>query len=409
MIRATKSGTYTSTLSDGQTGSQTINVPEKYDITGWDVIVESWNKGNRIERTENVLGVTPTEYTFDTAKTQILAKLHKTTTWDHIAEIGKNVSGKGTYTAEFNWDGSADGAYLDFGGLTQAMKIFINSTKTADININNPIIDISSYLVTGKNTIELKYSSNLTNVLLDRKVISATSTGSWAGGWPGYFIDHRSYGPHTAIIVPYIDSALVLDSNLVLSTQAHNVQQDGYADITTEFIDKVNSNTAVLNYSFDTELFEMADFQPADGITIISKEATENGAKVVMMVGNYDTRSYGQLVIHVKADAKLSNGRATVNADVEYVVKDENGDKAIQHATAATTFTTRGNGTTEPVISGDTNGDGIVNLIDLSNMIDWFGISSNHMDWNEIYTYFDFNNNGEIDISDISYVASLCV
>lgn len=198
-----------------------------------------------------------------------------------------------------------------------------------------------------------------------------------------------------------------VDRNLQLSTDAHNVMQDGYANITTGFATSINSNTAILNYTFDTELFEYADFHPADGVQVISKEATSDGARVVVMISDYNTQTYGSLAVHAKADAKLLNGWAIVKADVEYVAKGENDQKEIKKALASTTFTTVGDGTGEPVIPGDTNNDRVVDLIDLSNIIDWFGINTSNKDWNAKYTFFDFNNNGSIDIYDISYVAKL--
>lgn len=62
--------------------------------------------------------------------------------------MGKKVSGKGYYSSTFNWDGKADGAYLDFGNMIQSMQVYINGMKTSDLNMNNPVLDISKYLKT---------------------------------------------------------------------------------------------------------------------------------------------------------------------------------------------------------------------------------------------------------------------
>ena len=196
-------------------------------------------------------------------------------------------------------------------------------------------------------------------------------------------------------------------SGLKMSTDAHLVTNGSYANLLTEFVEPVNSNTAILRYTFDTALFNFADFHPADGVTIISKEGTEDGAKVVVMVPNYDTMIYGTIAIYAKADALLTNGKALVNVSVDYVVKDAADVKEIQNATASTSFTTRGNGTGEPENIGDTNADGVVDLLDLSNMIDWFGFTDVDTAWDDLYVFFDFNNSGDIDIYDIAYVARL--
>ena len=58
-------------------------------------------------------------------------------------------------------------------------------------------------------------------------------------------------------------------------------------------------------------------------------------------------------------------------------------------------------------LPGDTNFDGVVDLLDFSNMVDWFGIDSNHPEWYDFYVYFDFGNNGRIDIYAIAYVARI--
>jgi hypothetical protein len=40
-------------------------------------------------------------------------------------------------------------------------------------------------------------------------------------------------------------------------------------------------------------------------------------------------------------------------------------------------------------------------------MIDWFGYDASKEDWHAWYIFFDFNNNGEIDIHDIVKVAQM--
>lgn len=202
ILRATESGTYTATLSDGTAYTNTLVVAAPYDITGWDLIVEAWSASDeRLTRTDTYTdskGNTSVEYTYDTVKTDTTVHLDKLTTWDRIPEIGQGASGTGHYTAQFNWDGQADGAYLDFGSLVNSMKVYINGVQTADLNMNQPVLDITEYLVPGVNTIELDYYSNLANELLETGVLTAGNAG-----WAGYDIEYRSYGPTQAVIIPY--------------------------------------------------------------------------------------------------------------------------------------------------------------------------------------------------------------
>ena len=120
--------------------------------------------------------------------------------WDNIKEIGCEVSGKGHYRAVFSWDGAADGAYLDLGSLVQSAKVYINGRKTENLNMLHPIVDISGLLRLGENTIEIEYSSNLTNVQLSRGAIKERDMIS---NFPGYDVTYLGYGPTQAIIVPY--------------------------------------------------------------------------------------------------------------------------------------------------------------------------------------------------------------
>ena len=202
ILRATESGTYTATLSDGTAYTNTLAVAAPYDITGWDLTVEAWSASDeRLTRTDTYTdskGNTSVEYTYDTVKTDTTVHLDKLTTWDRIPEIGQGASGTGHYTAQFNWDGQADGAYLDFGSLVNSMKVYINGVQTADLNMNQPVLDITEYLVPGVNTIELDYYSNLANELLETGVLTAGNAG-----WAGYDIEYRSYGPTQAVIIPY--------------------------------------------------------------------------------------------------------------------------------------------------------------------------------------------------------------
>ena len=211
-------------------------------------------------------------------------------------------------------------------------------------------------------------------------------------------------------VFAYIEARLAEESKddsdvLQLSTDAYLVGAGGYANITTEFAAPVKSNTAIIKYVFDTNLFSFADFHPADGVTVLIKEAMETGAKVVVMVPDYGTTVYGQLAIQAKEDMTFT-GWFDVSASMDYVVADDaTGDKVIENISASTSFTVTGGGS--DYIPGDTNGDGAVDIIDLSNMIDWFGITNADPDWASKYIFFDFNNNGQIDISDIATVAQM--
>ncbi len=193
-------------------------------------------------------------------------------------------------------------------------------------------------------------------------------------------------------------------SAISLTTDAHNVKVDEHFVLDATFNEVTGTNAAVLTYNFDGKLFDFANFTPAEGVTVVDRQYGEGFAKITVMAPDYETKELGSIMLHAKADAALVKEEQDVVLNAEYVVKNGD-DKTIETATAVAAFTTLGNGSGEPAIPGDTDDNGELDLIDLSNMIDWFGTTDEDADWDEIYTFFDFNDNGEIDIYDISYVA----
>lgn len=233
-VRATESGNYTVELSNGETETKTLNVPEAYDITNWNLTVESWTPGtDKIYSEETIGDVTTVNTKTVTDKTEISVQLDKLTTWDNIEEIGGNVSGLGHYEATFSWDATAaSGAYLDFGDeFVSSMKVWINGKKvggdisqnatkakasiaegaegvdqyTGGINWIKPVADISDYLVDGENTIIIEYSSSMNNVALSQGIIQETENAS---NWWGNDIEYQSYGPAQAVIIPFAEEAV---------------------------------------------------------------------------------------------------------------------------------------------------------------------------------------------------------
>ena len=253
VARALESGSYTAVLSTGEKKEFEVTVPEAYDITGWDVTVESWTanpEAGDLVREETIDGLTTVNRKTSTVVTEIPVRLDTLTTWDNIPEVGTEVSGVGYYEATFQWDASAaDGAYIDFGEtLDQAMVVWINGVKvggepstnptkapksvgveigdgkggsyvpegkveyTGGISWTKPVADISDYLVDGENTIRIEYRSALTNATLAAGIITPLHFQEGSGWdmlkWFGYDVDYRSCGPQQAVIVPFVDTAL---------------------------------------------------------------------------------------------------------------------------------------------------------------------------------------------------------
>ena len=186
----------------------------------------------------------------------------------------------------------------------------------------------------------------------------------------------------------------------ILTVQADKVQAGQSFDVATSLFAPTNTNTAILNYSFDADKFEYANFTPADGVSVLSNKIGNGSANFTLMIPGYKAKDLGTLTLRAKADAALANEWKTVNLTANCALKDAAGVKSIVSMNGSASFTTIG-------VKGDTNADGKVDLIDLSNMIDWFGKTSADSQWHDLYTFFDFNNNGQIDISDIALVAQM--
>ncbi len=278
VIRATKSGDYYAVTNDGSLNEYSLEVPAAYDITGWDLNVESWTAGTEKIYSEETIGDVHTVNTrVKTDKTDINVKLDKLTTWNNIPELGRNVSGLGHYEATFNWDASkADGAYIDFGdGFVSSMKVWINGQKvggdvsqnptkvpasvvenyagteqyTGGVNWVKPVVDVSEYLQDGENSIVIEYSSTITNYQLSRGAIKEKYNACSGVGWWHQDCKYWDYGPSQAVIVPFVEETIAApEAEPVKSVSAPEAVQVG-----TNFVVEVITAASVTDVKLYNE------------------------------------------------------------------------------------------------------------------------------------------------------------
>lgn len=130
--KVTASGEYQAQLSSGETRQFAAQVPDAFEITDWDVTVMKHTASEQVnERTETLFGQTITETQVATDITPVTLHLDALKTWNEIPELGERTVGQATYKAVFQWDGTADGAYIDFGKMSESMQVFINGEKRA--------------------------------------------------------------------------------------------------------------------------------------------------------------------------------------------------------------------------------------------------------------------------------------
>ncbi|WP_336912458.1 glycosyl hydrolase [Runella sp.] len=162
VVYSSKSGNYTSQLSNGQTVKTTIDNPlEKIDLTqaAWNLKVEDWQPKNKYGTT----GAAGAE----TSKSLITLNLNSLQPWPDIAEL-KNVSGVGTYTYTLSlpstWNSASHGAMLSLGQVVDAFTLKVND-QTVPIDQISAKADLGSTLKAGENKIEVRVSTTLNNRL----------------------------------------------------------------------------------------------------------------------------------------------------------------------------------------------------------------------------------------------------
>ena len=161
-IRASKAGTYTTTLSNGQTvRSEIRGVAGSIDLTRakWHLSVEDWQPANPYDTT---FGPSAAE----TRKTNIAMDLDALKAWPEVPQL-QNVSGLGTYTTTVDlpagWT-SADGAILSLGEVFDSFALTVNG-QAVSIDQLAAAADIGPYLKAGPNSITVRVATTLNNRL----------------------------------------------------------------------------------------------------------------------------------------------------------------------------------------------------------------------------------------------------
>ena len=154
IVKSSEGGKQDVTLSDGTGRTLDFGMAEEEQLlTGWNLTVESWSKGD-----------TPTDTKKETIEVGTLDSLIP---WTQIEGMEK-VSGIGTYTINFTLDrGWEDGfgAVLNLGDVVDTYRLTVNGTALQANQINTSV-DIGKYLLAGENTIEVEVASTLLNAVL---------------------------------------------------------------------------------------------------------------------------------------------------------------------------------------------------------------------------------------------------
>jgi len=200
---------------------------------------------------------------------------------------------------------------------------------------------------------------------------------------------HKGYGVDLGDLGVYY-----VKPGLKVTPDKNIVAKGDYFNLVTEFDEDVTvpSNAAIITYNYDNTKFAYRGFTPAEGLNVLRTQSKEGSITIVISnLQDYAISKIGKALFSTLKDAALKNETVPIDVNIEYVFKDSDGSKSIVKAdTVAGVVTT---------YIGDE-----VTLIDLSNVIDLFGVKNTEPAWEDA-KYYDYNNNGEIDIYDITVLA----
>jgi dienelactone hydrolase len=196
---------------------------------------------------------------------------------------------------------------------------------------------------------------------------------------------------------------------LSVTTTANLLKKGDYFDVKVSFVKPTTSNAVSLVLNYDGDKFEYAgnlgedssQESYIDGVSYLTSGVGDGNVNFTIMIPDYNAQDLVSLRFRAKENADTQNADNSITATANYVYRASTGEKTVRTAFGSTDFTTSGN-------PGDTDGDGKITLIDLSNVIDMFGLTNGDELWIKA-KFFDFNKNNVIDIADIVAVAKLII
>ena len=191
------------------------------------------------------------------------------------------------------------------------------------------------------------------------------------------------------------DNGEIEEADLILYIDKNEVRANDSFRLTPFFERTVNSNAAVLEIEYNSVDIEYTGFIAAEGVTVLNTIFTENSVIMTFMILDYNTRTYGDFLFSVKEPINIIYKESIISVNASIALKDEYSNEKILFETSASGSI---------IITGAIPAE--ITLLELSSLIDAFGITSGHEDWSK-YRIFDINNDGAIDIIDIIYFARL--
>ncbi|PIA92107.1 hypothetical protein CB0940_09204 [Cercospora beticola] len=130
--------------------------PHALELENWTLIVESWLPPNASR--------TGSDDSYDSLKTNETFQITELKSWSTISNTLRNTSGRGFYTASFDWPLSgarSNGAEIDLGFILHTARVWINDNQLPPLDPTAPSCDISEYLRVGSNEVRVVVSTTL--------------------------------------------------------------------------------------------------------------------------------------------------------------------------------------------------------------------------------------------------------
>ena len=184
-------------LSDGRTIvlNATNSLPQATVLGPWNLTVQDWQSNpNPWNNYTSIYAYH--QYTLDTL-----------IPWYNITGLA-NVSGIGTYTTTFDWNptlGTA-GAFLDLGSVFMTARLWVNNQTTRPLDVDDPVVDVTPYLLNGTNDVRIEVSTTLRNRLLQVNV-----TQSWEQANYSATYGPQPYGLMSPVVLtPFLETRIPL-------------------------------------------------------------------------------------------------------------------------------------------------------------------------------------------------------
>ncbi len=162
VIRATRAGTWSTTLSNGRTVKSSVaDVPAALDLTGitWHIAAEDWQPANPYAATTGPAAA-------ETKKTKLELDIQGLKPWPQIPAL-QFVAGLATYTATFDlpvtW-AKGQGALLSLGEVFDTFSVTVNH-QPVSVDQLSAEADLGAQLKPGRNTINVRVATTLNNRL----------------------------------------------------------------------------------------------------------------------------------------------------------------------------------------------------------------------------------------------------